>query len=71
MDEIVTELDIRILSVTLAVDMFVAWEIGRRMGLRDKGHTRSSKFDDGAMALPGLLIALPSGCQSKGTIGGG
>jgi len=25
--------------------MFVAWEIGKRMGQHEKGHTRSSKFD--------------------------
>jgi hypothetical protein len=61
MDEIVSRLDIRILSLMLVVGMLVAWEISRRMGLRDKGHTRSSKFDDGAMALLGLLIAFTFG----------
>lgn len=59
MDEIVSRLDIRIVSVSLAAVMFVAWEIGRRVGHESK--TPSSRFADSAVALMGLLIAFTFG----------
>src|ERR1700730_8457540 len=63
LDQIFAALDIRIVALTLAVAMFAAWLIGRRMGgrLRGKHNVKPSKFDDASMGLLGLLLAFTFG----------
>jgi hypothetical protein len=63
LDQIFAALDIRIVAMALAVAMFAAWLIGRRMGgrLRGRDNVKPSKFDDASMALLGLLIGFTFG----------
>ena len=63
LDQIFAALDIRIVALALAVAMFAAWLIGRRMGgrLRGRDNVKPSKFDDASMALLGLLIGFTFG----------
>jgi hypothetical protein len=63
LDQIFAALDIRIVALALAVAMFAAWLIGRRMGgrLRARDNVKPSKFDDASMALLGLLIGFTFG----------
>lgn len=63
MSRIITGQDIGIIAIVLTGVMFVAWGIGRWLGirLRDKGITQPSKFADASMALLGLLIAFTFG----------
>jgi len=63
MDQVIAGLDMKIVAVTVAVAMLLAWGIGTWMGqrLRRRGDTKPSKFDDGSMALLGLLLAFTFG----------
>ena len=63
LDQFFAALDIRIVALALAVAMFAAWLIGRRMGgrLRGKHNVKPSKFDDASMALLGLLLGFTFG----------
>lgn len=63
MDQFIARLDIRIVALTLAVAIFIAWEVGKWMGYRllSKGHPKPSKFDDASMAVMGLLLAFAFG----------
>jgi hypothetical protein len=61
--EIVAALDIRVIATILAIAMLVAWYVGGRIGesvLHEDG-AKPSKFDDGSMALLGLLLAFAFG----------
>ncbi len=63
MEQVFAGTDIRIIALSLAIAMLVAWEIGRWMGhrLRSNGGAKPSKFDDASVALLGLLLAFTFG----------
>ena len=63
MDQVIAGLDMKIVAVTVAVGMLLAWGIGGWMGRRlvRRGGTKPSKFDDASIALLGLLLALTFG----------
>src|SRR5271157_1615470 len=63
MDQVIAGLDMKIVAVTVAVGMLLAWGIGGWMGRRliRRGTTKPSKFDDASIALLGLLLAFTFG----------
>ena len=63
LDQIVAQVDIHVVAMTLGVAMLAAWQIGRHMGgrLQGKDGIKPSKFDDASIGLLGLLLAFSFG----------
>lgn len=64
MDELIVNLDARLLTLILAALMLAAWGVGLRLGRELRARERKarwSKFDDASLALLGLLVAFTFG----------
>ena len=63
LDQIVAQVDIHIVAMTLGFAMVAAWQIGRRMGgrLRGRDGVKPSKFDGASIGLLSLVLGFSFG----------
>jgi hypothetical protein len=64
MDKLLAHQSALLISLTLGVLMLAVWRVGLRMGERLRGQenvARWSKFDDGSLAILGLLLGFTFG----------